>query len=79
MLPHVSVVTSCRSKSRHYVYIDDLSQLTGGEIHPCHNGSDYVVTRPGGEQVIAEAKIAAIFLSMACEFKLTMIHKQRSA
>ena len=56
------VVTPADSKADVAVYIDDISQLTGGEYSLSYNGSDYVITRPSGEQVIAEESRGNIFI-----------------
>ncbi len=51
---HDRVVIPSDSKADLAVYIDDISQLSGGEYSLSYNGSDYVVTRPSGEQVVVE-------------------------
>ncbi|WP_165312037.1 flagellar hook-associated protein FlgK [Vibrio ziniensis] len=55
------VVTPSDSKADLAVYINDVSQLSGGEYSLSYNGSDYVITRPSGEQVIAQEKRGNIF------------------
>ncbi|MCG3730510.1 flagellar hook-associated protein FlgK [Vibrio cincinnatiensis] len=44
------VVTSSNSNADMAVYIDDLSQLKGGEFSLSYNGSGYVATLPDGQQ-----------------------------
>ncbi len=56
------VVTPADSKADLAVYIDDVTQLTGGEYSLSYNGSDYVVTRPSGEQVVVEETKGNIFI-----------------
>ena len=44
------VVTASDSQADMAVYIQDISQLQGGEYSLSYNGDDYIITRPNGEQ-----------------------------
>ncbi|EKO3510301.1 flagellar hook-associated protein FlgK [Vibrio fluvialis] len=44
------VVTSSNSEADLAVYIQDISQLKGGEYSLTYNGDDYIMTMPNGEQ-----------------------------
>ncbi|EEW07297.1 flagellar hook-associated protein FlgK [Vibrio mimicus] len=46
------VVTSSNSKADMAVFIDDVSQLKGGEYSMQYNGSEFVVTLPSGQQTV---------------------------
>lgn len=46
------VVTSSDSRADMAVFIEDVSQLKGGEYSMQYNGSDFVVTLPSGEQTV---------------------------
>ncbi|MFG0606477.1 flagellar hook-associated protein FlgK [Vibrio mimicus] len=46
------VVTNSNSKADMAVFIDDVSQLKGGEYSMQYNGSEYVVTQPSGQQTV---------------------------
>ncbi|ENM5887699.1 flagellar hook-associated protein FlgK [Vibrio mimicus] len=46
------VVTSSNSKADMAVFIDDVSQLKGGEYSMQYNGSEFVVTMPSGQQTV---------------------------
>ncbi|MGL4828211.1 MAG: flagellar hook-associated protein FlgK [Vibrio sp.] len=46
------VITNSNSKADMAVFIDDVSQLKGGEYSLQYNGSEYVVTQPSGQQTI---------------------------
>jgi len=48
------VVTGSDSKADMAVYIDDISQLKGGEYSLLYDGSKYVTTLPNGEQKVLE-------------------------
>ncbi|WP_367988460.1 flagellar hook-associated protein FlgK [Vibrio sp. NTOU-M3] len=44
------VITSSNSTADLAVFIEDTSQLKGGEYSLQNNGSDYIITKPDGEQ-----------------------------
>ncbi|CAM3754265.1 Flagellar hook-associated protein 1 [Vibrio aerogenes CECT 7868] len=44
------VITHSDSEADMYVYIDDISQLKGGEYSVLYTGSEYVTTLPNGKQ-----------------------------
>ncbi|HHI5409635.1 flagellar hook-associated protein FlgK [Vibrio metoecus] len=46
------VVTNSNSKADMAVFIDDVSQLKGGEYSMQYNGSEFVVTLPSGQQTV---------------------------
>ncbi|KQA16017.1 flagellar hook-associated protein FlgK [Vibrio metoecus] len=46
------VVTNSNSKADMAVFIDDVSQLKGGEYSMLYNGSEFVVTLPSGQQTV---------------------------
>ncbi|MDC5849473.1 flagellar hook-associated protein FlgK [Vibrio europaeus] len=56
------VVTSSNSKADLAVYIEDTSQLIGGQYSLQYVGGDYYVTRPSGEQFIVPVVDNAIAL-----------------
>jgi len=56
------VVTSSNSKADLAVYIEDTSQLVGGQYSLQYVGGDYYVTRPSGEQFIVPVVDNAIAL-----------------
>ncbi|MDC5704550.1 flagellar hook-associated protein FlgK [Vibrio europaeus] len=56
------VVTSSNSKADLAVYIEDTSQLIGGQYSLQYVGGDYYVTRPSGEQFIVPVVDNAITL-----------------
>ncbi len=61
LIAHDRVVIPTDSKADLAVYIDDLSQLKGGEYSLSYNGSDYVITRPDGEKVVAQENRGNIY------------------
>ncbi|ELJ8583536.1 flagellar hook-associated protein FlgK [Vibrio cholerae] len=46
------VVTNSNSKADMAVFIEDVSQLKGGEYSMQYNGSEFVVTLPSGQQTV---------------------------
>ncbi|HGF7190108.1 TPA: flagellar hook-associated protein FlgK [Vibrio cholerae] len=46
------VVTNSNSKADMAVFIEDVSQLKGGEYSMQYNGSEFVVTLPSGQQAV---------------------------
>ncbi|MCD6667653.1 flagellar hook-associated protein FlgK [Vibrio cholerae] len=46
------VVTNSNSKADMAVFIEDVSQLRGGEYSMQYNGSEFVVTLPSGQQTV---------------------------
>ncbi|EHU0374305.1 flagellar hook-associated protein FlgK [Vibrio cholerae] len=46
------VVTNSNSKADMTVFIEDVSQLKGGEYSMQYNGSEFVVTLPSGQQTV---------------------------
>ncbi len=48
------VVTGSDSQADMAVYIDDVTQLKGGEYSLLYDGSDYITTTPDGEQIVLE-------------------------
>ncbi|WP_154138935.1 flagellar hook-associated protein FlgK [Vibrio metoecus] len=46
------VVTNSNSKADMAVFIDDVSQLKGGEYSMQYNGNEFVVTLPSGQQTV---------------------------
>ncbi|EGR4069938.1 flagellar hook-associated protein FlgK [Vibrio cholerae] len=46
------VVTNSNSKADMAVFIEDISQLKGGEYSMQYNGSEFVVTLPSGQQTV---------------------------
>ncbi|MDP4491023.1 flagellar hook-associated protein FlgK [Vibrio sp. AH4] len=46
------VVTNSNSKADMAAFIDDVSQLKGGEYSMQYNGSEFVVTLPSGQQTV---------------------------
>ncbi len=56
------VVTPSDSNADVAAFIEDTSQLTSGEYSLQYNGSDYIVTRPSGEQVAMQLSGNALFI-----------------
>ncbi|WP_038175547.1 flagellar hook-associated protein FlgK [Vibrio pacinii] len=56
------VVTPSNSNADLAVYIEDTSQLVGGEYSLQYNDGDYYITRPSGEQFVASVVNDAITL-----------------
>ena len=56
------VVTPSNSNAELAVYIEDTSQLVGGEYSLQYNDGDYYITRPSGEQFVAPVVNDAITL-----------------
>ncbi|MCE0494449.1 flagellar hook-associated protein FlgK [Vibrio salinus] len=48
------VVTGSNSEADMEVYIDDITQLKGGQYSLLYDGSDYITTLPDGEQKVLE-------------------------
>ncbi len=48
------VITASKSQVDAEVYIEDLSQLKGGEYKVHYDGSDYRITKPDGTSVVVE-------------------------
>lgn len=58
------VVTNSNSKADMAVFIEDVSQLKGGEYSMQYNGSEFVVTLPSGQQTVLPV-VKAMCMSMA--------------
>ncbi|RBM70447.1 flagellar hook-associated protein FlgK [Vibrio tarriae] len=52
VLARSRVVTNSNSKADMAVFIEDVSQLKGGEYSMQYNGSEFVVTLPSGQQTV---------------------------
>ncbi|GLQ71406.1 flagellar hook-associated protein FlgK [Vibrio penaeicida] len=53
------VITSTDSKADIGVYIEDISQLSGGEYSVKYDGSSYRVTKPSGESITVSSSVFA--------------------
>ncbi|OIQ25530.1 flagellar hook-associated protein FlgK [uncultured Vibrio sp.] len=56
------VVTASDSKADLAVFIEDTSQLKGGEYSLQYNGSEYFVTRPSGERLVVPQQNNSLYV-----------------